>query len=158
MPPNHVEFNAIPGHTHPKLSPLLQHCIHNASNASDNIANSGPGPSFHLHLPSNIPATLLRGAPAASNNHPALVAISTAALLKLLNQPHPGQEMTIAAFCKQFDLSENVCNRLQANGYLKTKTFSHITLKQLEEMEFKPGEIASLQVAVEDWIEHIRMK
>ena len=158
MPPNHVKFNAIPGRACSKLSPLLQRHIRNASNASDNIANSGPGPSFHLHLPSNIPATLLGGAPAVPNDHPAPAAISTAAPLKLLNQPHPGQEMTISAFCKQFDLSENVCNRLQANGYLKTKTFSHITLKQLEEMEFKPGEIASLQVAVEDWIEHIRTK
>ena len=72
--------------------------------------------------------------------------------VKLLNQPHPGPEMMVAAFCQQFELSESIHNRLQENGYLKTKTFSHITLKQLEEMQFKPSEIASLQVAIEDWL------
>ena len=40
--------------------------------------------------------------------------------VKLLNQPHPGPEMMVAAFCQQFELSESIHNRLQENGYLKT--------------------------------------
>jgi hypothetical protein len=146
MPPNHAEFNAMPGRTRSKLSPILQRRIRSTSNPGD-VANSAP--AFHLHLPNNIPATLLGGAPIAADNPPPAV-LSTP--LKLLNQPHPGQEMTVAAFCEKFDLGEQICTRLQENGYLKTKTFSHITFKQLEEMQFKPGQIASLQVAVEDWI------
>jgi hypothetical protein len=116
------------------------------------------GPSIHLHLPNNIPTTLLDGSlpQAGAAVSGANVATATVTPVKLLSQPHPGQEMTVAVFCQAFDLSKNICNRLVENGYLKTKTFSHITLKQLEEMQFKPGEIASLQVAVEEWISAAR--
>lgn len=116
-------------------------------------ATPAAGPSIHVHLPNNIPTTSLDGSfPAAG----AAVATATVTPVKLLSQPYPGQEMTVAGFCQEFDLSENIRNRLEENGYIKTKTFSHITLKQLEEMQFKPGEIASLQVAVEEWIARAR--
>jgi hypothetical protein len=114
------------------------------------------GPSIHLHLPNNIPAALLDGSLPGAPVAGAAVAAATVTAVKLLSQPYSGQEMTVAGFCQEFDLSENICNRLVENGYLKTKTFSHITLKQLEEMRFKPGEIASLQVAVDEWISGTR--
>lgn len=116
------------------------------------------GPSIHVHLPNNIPTALLDGSfpGAAAAVSGATVATATVTPVKLLSQPYPGQEMTVAEFCQEFDLSENIRKRLEENGYLKTKTFSHISLKQLEEMQFKPGEIASLQVAVEEWIARVR--
>jgi hypothetical protein len=114
------------------------------------------GPSIHLHLPNNIPTALLDGSlPGAAATGVATAAV-TVTPVKLLSQPYPGQEMTVAVFCQEFDLSENIHNRLVENGYLKMKTFAHITFKQLEEMQFKPGEIASLQVAVEEWISRAR--
>ena len=111
------------------------------------------GPSIHVHLPNNIPTAPLDGSVPGA----AVTQAATVIPVKLLSQPYPGQEMTVAVFCREFDLSENIRNRLEENGYLKTKTFSHISLKQLEEMQFKPGEIASLQVAVEEWIARARM-
>lgn len=115
------------------------------------------GPTIHVHLPNNIPTALLDGSiPGAAATASAGVGTATVTPVKLLSQPYPGQEMTVAVFCQEFDLSENIRNRLEENGYLKTKTFSHISLKQLEEMQFKPGEIASLQVAVEEWIVRAR--
>jgi hypothetical protein len=141
-PPNHVDFGTILGQTRTR-TPLLQSRIQNMKN------DATAGPSIYVHLPSNIPTALLdRSFPGAA----APLAGATVTSVKLLSQPYLGQEMTVTEFCLEFDLSKNICNRLEENGYLKTKTFSHITLKQLEEMQFKPGEIASLQVAVEEWI------
>ena len=72
-------------------------------------ATLAAGSSIHVHLPNNILTTSLnRSFPAAGLG--AAVATATVTPVKLLSQLYPGQEMTVAGFCQEFDLSENIHN------------------------------------------------
>jgi hypothetical protein len=59
--------------------------------------------------------------------------------------------LNIDQFCRIYQLDNEILSWLKSNGYHRTKTFKHITIPQLHDMEFKHGEIASLQDAVDEW-------
>lgn len=63
--------------------------------------------------------------------------------------------MDVPLFCSKYELDDDISAHLIAQGYKRTKTFRHITIEGLKDMAFKPGEIASLQVAVAEWADVI---
>jgi len=62
-----------------------------------------------------------------------------------------GPDMPIAQFCESFEVPETALQKLQQNVYGHARLLQFITLDLLATMSFLPGEIASLQDAVERW-------
>ena len=61
--------------------------------------------------------------------------------------------MTLAAFGEKYELGTDIVDNLTENAFKNTQAFHHLTLKNLCEMEFKLGEITTLQDTVEDWLQ-----
>ncbi|KAJ3848698.1 hypothetical protein EV368DRAFT_68041 [Lentinula lateritia] len=120
-----------------QISPLLKKRLNNArhSSAVPTIINQ-------IHMP----AEFIPQQPAAVNSSAPLLAPAVIAPLKLV-PTHLGPDMTINDFCQKYELSSTISAHLVEQDYM-TKTFQHITLDDLKEMMFKPGEDASLHVAV----------
>jgi hypothetical protein len=59
-----------------------------------------------------------------------------------------GLDMTIADFCKIFELGEGIKEKLQEHSYTHAHMLRFITLEELKEMWFKFREIAGLQDAI----------
>ncbi|KAF5380289.1 hypothetical protein D9757_007979 [Collybiopsis confluens] len=148
-PPNHEKFSSL--HTGKKMaiSPLLERRRRDM-NRQENSA----GPSIHVHLPdylserTTIPAHAAPLSAVAPIPPPPLSINSEST--KLI-QGAIGPDMPIETFGSSYDLTETVTSRLKTNGYMKAKTLRHVTIDELTSMGFKPGEIASLRDAVEDW-------
>ncbi|KAF9492129.1 hypothetical protein BDN71DRAFT_1433439 [Pleurotus eryngii] len=141
-PPNHADFNALPSRVVGGRTPLQERRARSASSA-----NKSEPPAFHLHLP---PSLNVMGGPPPTPTPTALLASLTST--NLLERGQLGQSMTVAEFCTTFDLSEQIRALLEDNGYLRTKTFSHITLAELKDMGFKSGQVASFREALKEWV------
>lgn len=128
------------------MSSLLERRI-NAARQRD--TSSAPTIVNEIHLPSEFGP---RSAPPSSASSSRFSPLTDKGPEKLVTGPI-GLDMDVRTFCKQFDLDDCISDRLVDQGYKKTKTFQHITIEGLKEMSFKPGEIASLQVAVAEWAE-----
>lgn len=126
-----------------KISPLLEQRRNTARQQSGNL----PSTQIHVHLSDyTTPST------STPSQQPA-VPLQTPSMNKStkLVQGVCGTNLGIDIFCAQYELSKAIASRLQENGYMKTRTLRHITIEELVVMGFKPGEVASLQDAVEDW-------
>lgn len=83
---------------------------------------------------------------------PALPHQSNSLSLNLL--PHSreaGPDMALDTFCTHYQLSPSVLEKLTINDYTHARFLRYITIKDLEEMDFKKGQIAALRDAVEAW-------
>lgn len=67
----------------------------------------------------------------------------------------PGARTDLAAFCARYELSDNILALLAEAKYTGTHAFRHIQVKDLQEIGFRPGEIADLKDAVLLWVNHV---
>ena len=63
----------------------------------------------------------------------------------------PTVPLPLASFCTTFNLNENILTRFSDNGFMTLNQLCYIGLSDLKEMEFKQGEIAAIQDAIETW-------
>jgi len=63
----------------------------------------------------------------------------------------PGVDMAIANFCDAYDLMDTVKDKLIENKYFFSRVLRFVTIKDLEDMSFRSGEIAMLRDAVDRW-------
>jgi hypothetical protein len=64
---------------------------------------------------------------------------------------NPGVDMTMKDFCTQYGVETGAEERLATNSYGHARLFSFVTIQELKDMNFLPGEIASLRDAVHKW-------
>ncbi|KAJ3804406.1 hypothetical protein F5876DRAFT_70661 [Lentinula aff. lateritia] len=143
-PPNNQHFDRF-NTEKGRISPLLEKRLNSAhhSSAVPTIINQ-------IHMP----AEFIPQRPATVNSSAPLLAPAVIAPSKLV-PTHLGPDMTVDNFCQKYELGGTISVHLVEQGYMKTKTFQHITLDDLKEMMFKLGEIASLCVAVAEWASQV---
>ncbi len=66
-----------------------------------------------------------------------------------------GLDLPIEDFCASYELTDAVASLLKTNGYMKTKTLRYVTIEEFVTMGVKPGEVASLRHAVEEWADPV---
>ena len=63
----------------------------------------------------------------------------------------PGLDMTLDAFCLQYELDDGIKDRFKENRYKFARMFRFLTIKDLEAMKFWAGEIAEIRDAIDRW-------
>uniref|UniRef100_D8Q3I3 Expressed protein n=2 Tax=Schizophyllum commune (strain H4-8 / FGSC 9210) TaxID=578458 RepID=D8Q3I3_SCHCM len=144
-PPNYVEFETWPGYeVAGPTSPILERRAQLLRDRNKGTAaNAGTVINFYGDK-MDAATTSAAAAPA-----PAL-SITPSSSAPLVEGPS-GPHMPIKDFVTKYQLSSTLSDKLIENGYESTRAMSLIELPQLSEMEFKPGHIASLRVAIKDW-------
>jgi hypothetical protein len=137
-----IETDENPLHDHDIFKDLRPRARSSGSSLSAHQQNSPTMPVIHLHIPGNNQPIPVPG-PFAVDHAKLLTRPKISATL--------GPDLNIEDFCHIYKLDNEILMRLKRNGYHRTKTFKHITIPQLRDMEFKHGEIASLQDAVDEW-------
>jgi hypothetical protein len=59
--------------------------------------------------------------------------------------------MPMKDFCTQYEVETGAEERLATNSYGRAHLLSFVTIQELKDMKFLPGEIASLRDAVHRW-------
>lgn len=149
-PPNNELFDKLDPRGLAARSPLLQRRLElNQQKAA--AAN----PQININFPPELVG--LFGRPAAPDPAGAPAPVSRAAPappdVPMLIPPGvaAGPSLSVKDFCAQYDLDDDICTRFRQFKYKKTDSFRYITLNQLDKMEFMPGEVAELQVAIAKW-------
>ena len=108
-------------------------------------------PVFHITVGDGL-VDLLCPAHAAPDPTPPMLAVPPSANKMLLKPTSSfGHDMPIAEFCTLFELQPSILAKLKENAYDYVCNLHLITLDNLTEMGFKPGEKAALQDAIERW-------
>lgn len=139
-PPNHTLFDP----TSARSSPVLQR--RQAALAAQNVPQS-TAPIFNL----NVGAEVLSLFRPSSQAPPSSDQESNLSSKLLLSSREIGPDMALDIFCASYDLSAGILDKLTSNDYTHARFLRYITIKDLEEMEFKKGQIAALRDAVEAW-------
>ena len=63
----------------------------------------------------------------------------------------PAVPYLLAEFCARYQLSQNILARFEDQGFTALNQLCYISLSDLKDMLFKPGEIASIQDAIAVW-------
>ena len=140
-PPNHTLFDP----TSTRVSPVLQR--RQAALAAQN-SNQPTAPVFNLNVGAEV-LSFFR----PSSSHSSAPSNQSNSLLSTLLLPSReiGPDMALNLFCANYDLSASILDKLTANDYTHARFLRYITIKDLEEMDFKKGQIAALRDAVEAW-------
>jgi hypothetical protein len=64
---------------------------------------------------------------------------------------NPGIDMAMKDFCMQYGVETGAEEKLLTNSYGHARLLSFITIEELKDMKFLPGETASLRDAVHKW-------
>jgi hypothetical protein len=64
---------------------------------------------------------------------------------------NPGIDMSMKDFCTQYEVETGAEEKLATNSYGNARLLSFVTIQELKDMKFLPGEIASLRDAVQKW-------
>ncbi|KAF7372518.1 hypothetical protein MVEN_00113700 [Mycena venus] len=147
-PPNNELFDKLSAQALAACSPLLQRrlelnkkaAVNNAPQININFLPELVGLFGRPPAPAPAPAPVAGPAPAANGS----TMLIPWALL-------PVPAFRSKTFCMQYDLDDDISARFQQFRFKKTDSFAYITLAQLTKMEFMPGEIAELQVAIAQW-------
>lgn len=59
--------------------------------------------------------------------------------------------MSMEQFCSIFALSDDIFHWLDTNKYSEMQAFAHMESSELQELDFKLGEIVDLKEAVLEW-------
>jgi hypothetical protein len=59
--------------------------------------------------------------------------------------------MTMKDFCMQYGVEIGARERLVTNSYGHARLLPFVTIQELKDMKFLPGEIASLRDAIHKW-------
>jgi hypothetical protein len=147
-PPNSRLFD-----TGRAISPVLkQHLKDNAkANATAPAPVVASAPVFNFSIGNEV-ARLFNPAAPIGETAPAAAA-NPSALLPSTRVP--GQDIPIEDFCQQHQLDNNVLQKLKDNRYKNARTLRFVTIADLKEMGFLPGEIGELRDAVEKWSEKV---
>jgi hypothetical protein len=73
-------------------------------------------------------------------------------------EPHPlilGPNLSIAQFCEQYNLDDDIKERFLQNKFRFTDSFKYIELSELKTLEFMGGEITELKAAIEKWAQGV---
>ncbi|KAJ6505674.1 hypothetical protein C8R47DRAFT_1102179 [Mycena vitilis] len=148
-PPNNDLFDKLSPQALAARSPLLQRRL------ELNQKPAPQAPQININFPAEL-ATLLRPAPAPLAAAPVLAAPPPPQPLPAANMLIPahlaaGLSLSVDDFCRIYDLDDDICARFKKFKYKTTDTFVYIAMVQLATMEFMPGEIAELQVAIAKW-------
>ncbi|KAH8817655.1 hypothetical protein DL96DRAFT_393028 [Flagelloscypha sp. PMI_526] len=65
----------------------------------------------------------------------------------------PGPNVAIADFCRQYELSDQLCKKLTEQGFARARALRFLTDSELVKHGFSFGERASLRDAIESWSE-----
>jgi len=70
-----------------------------------------------------------------------------------LLQPNrkPGIDMSLEAFCKEYELDDGIRDRFQEHRYKHARIFRFLTINDMEKMMFMAGEIAEVRDAIDRW-------
>jgi hypothetical protein len=144
-PPNHKLFD--PRHA---MSPVLKQRL--KANKADAVpAPVATAPIFNFSIGSEVARLFNPGAPIAETAPTAVAVPST-----LLPPTRvPGLDLPIVDFCQQHHLDNDILGKLKENRYKNARTLCFVTIADLKEMGFLPGEIGELRDAVEKWSEKI---
>ena len=63
----------------------------------------------------------------------------------------PGEDMPLAQFCAQYQLSDRILVTLLKHSYSQARTLRFITITELKEMNFRLGDIATLWEVIDAW-------
>jgi hypothetical protein len=155
--PNHKVFDFAPDNVKAKPS-ILQRCsaaVQNQSLSSQQpiqIFNGMTAEMLNLLRPSPVtPATPISDVVASS-------VTTSGQPVSTLNSPlfsasiKPLIPIPLAEFCSAHNLSNEILRRFSDNGFTSVNQLCYITLSDLKDMEFKRGEVAAIQDAIETWV------
>ena len=139
------------------LSPVLQR---RKDAAAKNSGSTAAPPVFNITIGKDI-TDLFRAGPlhapnanhaAQANSGPVSADLAIQKSLTLLPPSrNPGIDMPLADFCRLYDLSPGIFQKLTDNDYKAARFLRFLTFPELKEMGFKLGEIAGLHDTVELW-------
>ncbi|KAJ7236981.1 hypothetical protein C8J57DRAFT_1087900, partial [Mycena rebaudengoi] len=153
-PPNNELFDEVGAAALSACSPLLQRRL---DAKEKNSASSAP--QINFNFPPEFAALLRPPAPAAPappappDPHTALPHPTVPMLT-----PHPlilGPNLSIAQFCEQYNLDDDIKERFLQNKFRFTDSFKYIELSELKTLEFMGGEITELKAAIEKWAQGV---
>ena len=158
-PPNHRLFDP----ENAKLSPVLRK---RAELAKQQGQQQGAAPIINFSFGREL-ADLLRGplnAPAANVDPPIYMPpgsapiytappcdydLSCPTLLQVNRKT--GIDMALDAFCELYELDDGIRDRFREHRYKYARMFRFLTMKDMEAMAFKAGEIAEVRDAIDRW-------
>ncbi|KAJ7284778.1 hypothetical protein C8J57DRAFT_1497665 [Mycena rebaudengoi] len=153
--PNNELFDEVGAAALSARSPLLQRRL---DAKEKNSASSAP--QINFNFPPEFAALLRPPAPAAPaapapppDPHAALPHPTVPMLI-----PHPlilGPNLSIAQFCEQYNLDDDIKERFLQNKFCFTDSFKYVELSELKTMEFMGGEIVELKAAIEKWAQGV---
>jgi hypothetical protein len=82
---------------------------------------------------------------------PTPVAVPGPSLMLLPTSHSVGPSLSLNGFCKQYDLTTAICEKLRNEGFTGSHPLQYVAIADLKEMGFKYGKIASLKDAVMHW-------
>jgi len=129
-----------------RLSPVLQRRKEQQDAVAAGTASGLP--VFNISLGNEF-ANLLR--PATNTYAPAPLPPAIPLLSLLPMQRQPGINAPIAEFCRLYGLGDPILQKFLQHGYLQSRMLRFIQIPELNEMDFRLGEIAALKDAVEMW-------
>jgi hypothetical protein len=144
-PPNSRLFDA--GRT---ISPVLKQRLKNNTAAPAPAPVVASAPVFNFSIGNEVARLFNPGAPVGET---APAAAIPSALLPSTRVP--GQDIPIEDFYQQHQLDNDVLQKLKDNRYKNARTLRFVTIADLKEMGFLPGEIGELRDAVEKWSDKV---
>ncbi|KAJ2936270.1 hypothetical protein H1R20_g822, partial [Candolleomyces eurysporus] len=147
-PPNHKLFDAVRANA-PK-SALLQARLNATAKERQATATQ---PVVNVVLPNDMFGMINRGTQdqaglaAVPTRHTG--AIDSDSLIPFGQQS--GERLSLSDFCTRYDLPSAILTRLEENAYRNSSGLRFVRIPELVTMGFKPGEIADLRDAVEQW-------
>lgn len=161
QPPNHHLFDYSSDNT--KLTPLLRKRLEDAksTNAATNAA-----PTINFSIGKEL-VDLLRPAPPPQVAAFPQAAADVMAPPVYMAPPPPhydldcptllqtnrkaGPDMTLEAFCVQYELDDGIKDRFKEHRYKHARMLRYLTIKDMEAMKFWAGEIAEVRDAIDRW-------
>ncbi|KAJ7164536.1 hypothetical protein C8R46DRAFT_901290 [Mycena filopes] len=137
-PPNNQLFDRINPRSLAAQSPLLQRRL--------DLKQSANNSQININIPPELLALLPRPAPPAPAVPPA-----NGPIMLIPSHLIAGPTLVMGTFCANYDLDDDISERFRRFKYKTTDSLSYVSISQLTTMEFAPGEIAELQVAVAKW-------
>ncbi|KZT00861.1 uncharacterized protein LAESUDRAFT_764251 [Laetiporus sulphureus 93-53] len=149
-PPNSHLFNTVSTGAFGQMSLMLEMMleVNETCSASSTLTSL----TVNFNLPPEL-FTVFRSQSSSMDLSSSVIPtpISCALAMLIASDHLPGLKLSTEEFCIAYSLTSDVKTRLLENGYCSMHTFEYIELTELEQMEFKKGEIAQLRAAVTKW-------
>lgn len=144
-PPNNKHFDAGQA-----ISPVLKQRLKANAAAAAAAPVVASAPVFNFSIGNEVARLFNPGAPVIERT-PTAPAAASSTLLP--SNRVPGPDIPIDDFCQQHQLDNDIRQKFKDNRYKNARTLRFVSLGELKEMGFLPGEIGELRDAVEKWSE-----